>query len=236
LLKGTAQYTTTFPPPTTPPTAIANTSLLCNFTNGGIIDNTMSNDLETVGGAAISTTQSKFGGSSMYFDGSADYLNIYDPTYELSVGSGDWTFECWLYVNTLPSSGATPTALLHLKNDSALATTVFVIELLNTGAISLSTGAAGIASGTASKITTGSWIHFACVRYSGTIKTYINGVSDISVSNSTTYNGTYAQIGAWRYSTYDYSLNGYIDDLRITKGIARYVQNFTPPTQALLTL
>lgn len=215
--------------PTAPLTAISGTSILLNFTNAGIIDSTAKNDLETVGNAQISTTQSKWGGSSMYFDGTGDYLTTYDQTYKSSLGSGDWTFECWVYVVALPASSSVPTAFYHLKNDSALATTVFVIELSNTGAINLSTGTSLIASGTAGKITTGSWIHFACVRYNGTIKTYFNGTSDISVANTTTYNGSYVQIGAWRYSGYDYSLNGYMDDVRITK-YARYTANFTPPT------
>ena len=70
VLKGTAQYSgATYTVPTAPPTAITNTQLLLNFTNAGITDATAKNDLETVGNAQISTTQSKFGGSSMYFDG-----------------------------------------------------------------------------------------------------------------------------------------------------------------------
>ena len=229
VVKATAVYTTAFTPNTAPLTAITNTSLLLNYTNAGILDNAMMNDLETVGNAQISTSVKKYGTGSMAFDGSGDYLTTYDPSYELSVGSGDFTFECWVYVNSLP---ATVTALYHLKNDAALATTVFILELTPSGAISLSTGAALIASGTNGKITTGSWIHFAFVRTSGVFKTFFNGVQDISTSNTTTYNGTYLQIGAWRYSGYDFSLNGYIDDLRITKGVARYTANFTAPTAA----
>jgi hypothetical protein len=182
-----------------------------------------------VGNAQISTSVKKYGTGSLAFDGTGDYLTTYDPSYKLSVGSGDFTFESWVYVNSLP---ATVTALYHLKNDAALATTVFILELTPAGAISLSTGAALIASGTNGKITTGSWIHFAFVRTSGVFKTFFNGVQDISTANTTTYNGTYLQIGAWRYSGYDFSLNGYIDDLRITKGVARYTANFTAPTTA----
>ena len=95
----------------------------------------------------------------------------------------------------------------------------------------ISTGTALIAAGTTGKITTGSWIHFAFVRTSGVFKTFFNGIQDISVANTTAYNGTYLFIGAWRYSSYDNSLNGYLDDVRITKGYARYTSNFTPPTE-----
>ena len=223
---------TTITIPSAPLTAVANTQLLLGFTNAGITDSAMINNLETVGDAKISTTQSKFGGSSMAFDGTGDYLSTYNPSYSLSVGSGDFTYECWLYVNSLPG---TVTAVYHLKNDAALATTVFVLEITPTGAISISTGLAIIANGTSGKITTGSWIHFAFVRTSGVFKTFFNGTQDISTSNTTAYNGTYLQIGAFRYTAYDFSLNGYIDDLRITKGYARYTSNFTPPTQAFPT-
>ncbi len=56
LVKGTALYTSSFTPPTAPLTAVTNTSLLLNCTNGAIFDNAMMNDLETVGNAQISTS------------------------------------------------------------------------------------------------------------------------------------------------------------------------------------
>lgn len=229
---GTALYTANFVPPSAPLTAVQNTTLLLNMDRAAISDKSGEVVAETVGDTRLSSAVKKYGNSSMYFDGTGDYLNIYNPSYTLSVGSGDFTFECWINVTSLPG---TVTALYHLKNDSALSTTVFILELTPSGAISLSSGTALITSGTAGKVTTGTWIHFACVRTSGVIKTFFNGVQDISTANTNTYNGTYVQIGAWRYSGYDYSFNGYIDDLRITKGYARYTANFTPPAQALLT-
>ena len=232
IVKGSQVYTTAFIPPATPLTALQNTTLLNNITSAGVYDAAMMNNMETIGDAKLSTAVSKFGGSSMSFDGTSDYLSTYNPSYSLSVGSGDFTYECWLYVNSLPG---TVTAVYHLKNDAALATTVFVLEITPTGAISISTGLAIIANGTSGKITTGSWIHFAFVRTSGVFKTFFNGTQDISTSNTTTYNGTYLQIGAFRYTAYDFSLNGYIDDLRITRGVARYTANFTPPTEAFQT-
>jgi hypothetical protein len=228
---GSMLYTSNFAPPIAPVTAVANTTMLLNFTNAGIIDNAMIADIETIADAKISTTQSKYGTSSIAFDGTGDYLSIYDPKYIASVGPGDFTFECWVYLNSLPG---VVTAVYHLKNDTGLSTTVFVIELTQTGAVNVSTGTALIVTGTVSKISSGSWIHIACVRSAGIFKTYINGILDASSgSNTTAYNGTYAQIGAWRYSGYDSSMNGYIDDLRVTKGYARYTSNFTPPTSQM---
>ncbi|WJZ48124.1 concanavalin A-like lectin/glucanase superfamily protein [Phage DSL-LC04] len=236
IVKGTAVYdasATSITIPTAPLTAITNTSLLTNFTNGAITDATAKNDLETVGNASISTAVSKFGGSSMYFDGNGDELIDYDPVYLNSPGSGDWTFECWVYLNALPGAFS---AIYHLKNDTSTATTVFVVEISSTGKLSLSTGIATIIDGTAGLLTTGSWIHIAVTRYSGTFRTFINGVQDKSVANTTTYNGTYDLFGVWKYSGSTNYLNAYMQDVRITKGIARYTTNFTPPTTAFLTL
>jgi hypothetical protein len=97
VLKGTALYTSSFTPPTAPLTAISNTQLLLNYTNAGVIDNAMMNNLETVGNAQISTTQSKWGGSSIAFDGTGDYL-VGASNPQIAVGSGDFTIEMWIYL------------------------------------------------------------------------------------------------------------------------------------------
>lgn len=98
VVKGTAVYDptqTSITVPTAPLTNISNTSLLLNFTNAAIIDNTAKNVLETVGSAQISTTQSKFGGASLYFDGTGDYLK-YLGTVTAGFGSGNFTIEFWI--------------------------------------------------------------------------------------------------------------------------------------------
>jgi hypothetical protein len=99
VVKGTAVYTTTFTPPTAPLNAITNTSYLLKFTNAGIYDHAMLNDLETVGNAQVSTSVVKYGTGSMYFDGAGDYLSR--PASSLyALGTGDFTIEAWVYANT----------------------------------------------------------------------------------------------------------------------------------------
>jgi hypothetical protein len=99
----TAVYTSAFVPPTAPPTAITNTQLLLNFTNAGIVDSTAKNVLETVGNAQISTAVSKFGGSSMYFDGTGDYL--FSPVSQNFSFPGDFTIEGWMNTSTTSTEG-----------------------------------------------------------------------------------------------------------------------------------
>jgi hypothetical protein len=77
VVKGTAVYTASFTPPTTPLTAITNTSLLLNYTNAAIFDNSGMGNLETVGNAQIDTSVVKYGTSSMYFDGTDVGLGLY---------------------------------------------------------------------------------------------------------------------------------------------------------------
>jgi hypothetical protein len=231
-VNGTAVYTSAFTPPTAPVTAITNTSILLNYTNAGIIDNTMINNLETVGNAQISTAQSQFGGGSMSFDGTGDYMigGAFSSTVR-AIGSGNFTIEMWLYTNankiqilfdTGTTSGST-TCIQCALNSSGYP----YVVLNNSPALTSSI-----------VVSTGTWTHVAWVRSSGTLVIYVNGVSGGSVSNSTNISDTGLTIGTpndWRDTSASYHYNGYIDDLRVTNGYARYTSNFTPPTSAFPT-
>ena len=216
-VNGTAVYTANFTPPTAPVTAITNTSLLLNFTNAGIVDASAKNDLVTVGNAQISTAQSKFGGSSMYFDGSGDYLIIPDSA-EFDFGTGNFTIEAWVY-HTI-SSGTSQAYFTH-------ATGGFGFSRNNAGALVASQASvADITSG--GSIPLNAWTHIAVCRTGTSLSIFINGTAASTVTNNTNFNGTTApQVGAAGGSLL---MNGYINDLRITKGVARYTANFTPPT------
>ena len=224
VLKGTALYPSAFAPFNAPPTPITNTTLLLNGTNAGIYDAATLSDFETVGNAQVSTGAAKYGTSSIRLDGTGDYLSVINPV--LALGNGNFTVECWVNYVAATNSG------------------IFQI-----GA-SLFPGVSGIAvgQGTSSdwlfyygngsqtgggSMTTATWYHVAVVRNSGTTKLYINGTQLFSVTDTTNYTGTVLGVGGI-YST-AYLMNGYLQDLRITRGIARYTTNFTPPTAALPT-
>ena len=202
----------------------SNVSLLLhgNGTNGSttITDNSPSPKTVTaVGNAQISTTQSKFGGSSMLFDGTGDRLTT-PSNNAFAFGTGDFTVEAWVYESIRP---AFPTVI---EIGSHLAATG-IIFLTNDGG-----NLAGIYSNGFRALTaTGSlaaWNHYAWVRSGNSIQTFVNGVGGgaASFTNNLTDTAT-IKIGG-RAGNYD--LNGYINDLRITKGVARYTANFTPPT------
>jgi len=231
LVKGTAVYTSSFTPPTAPLTAIANTSLLVNYTNGGIIDNAMMNNLETVGNAQISTAQSKFGGSSMAFDGTGDYLTA-PTTTNLSFGAGDFTVEAWVYLTANPAN-ANGAYLTDFRANGS--TSNFAIGFIGSGAVTKMyawVNATADITGSAT-VTLNTWNHVAYVRSGTTVTAYLNGTANGTMSSSYSQPSTGVAIGS-RYTGSEY-ITGYVDDLRITKGLARYTTTFTPPTAALPT-
>ena len=231
VLKGTGY--STLPIPTAPTTNITNTSFLLNFTNAGITDATAKNDLETVGNAQISTTQSKFGGSSMSFDGSGDSLDINNTQLGI-FSSGDFTIECWIYFNALPGSGASSQIIdfRGLGVGTNVAPCLSLYNASGTYNIRFESGSSVIADRSVS-VSTGTWYHLAAVRSSGNVSIYWNGtISGTAFSLTTNYSTGYpVRIGAYTSSVS--VLNGYIDDLRVTRGYARYTANFTPTTAAL---
>mgnify|MGYP006267112047 CR=1 FL=1 len=241
VLSGTNIYGTgtTLTVPTAPLTSVSGTQLLCNFTNANVIDGTMSNVLETIGTAQTSTTQSKFGGSSLYFSGSSSYLTC-PSNPNMAFGTGDFTIEYWMYSNDVSSS--TQKQMFQTSDTAGGLKTTYTSGIFMdqgytgssnlTGAIRANIIGTNVGSSVA-VLTTGTWYHIALVRASGVVTIYVNGNSVASGTVSGSIDGTNLAVGCG-YST-SYAFNGYIDDFRITKGVARYLYNFTPPNQALYT-
>jgi hypothetical protein len=244
ITKGTAIYTSNFIPPTQKLTPIANTSLLLNFTNAGIIDQHGSNVIETLGDAKISTAVKKYGNASIYFDGSGDYLYA-APNLNYAMGSGDFTIEFWYYPvsqnpawnpNIMGNYNATWTTnkwAFHAPHSVAAGKYSFwVNNYVNNAPILAST----------SNITNGAWVHLAITRSGSTWRMFVNGTIEATATSSAALDGgTAASMDGFYVGANFYSgeggryINAYIDDLRITKGYARYTANFTAPTAALTT-
>jgi hypothetical protein len=227
-VKGTALYTSNFTPPTAPLTAVANTSLLLNFTNSNIFDETGKVVFETVGDARVSTSVVKYGDGSMAFDGTGDW--IVQPTNEhYGYGTGDFTIEFWLNLNTV----STQTIVSNLTSISSVNPHFY---LMSDATIRYYTANADRITGAA--LNTGMWYHIALCRASGSTRLFINGIQSGSTYSDTNDYGQTAPLGIGTYWSSGApitinTLNGHISDLRITKGRARYTANFSPPTQKL---
>jgi hypothetical protein len=226
---GTSAYnaaSTTITIPTTPPSATGATYLPAMI-NAGIPDLAMMNNLQTVGNAQVSTSVKKYGTGSLAFDGTGDSL-LSTGTLSAAFGTGDFTIEFWLNANTTSPAYQ---GIIDTRPSGGASANAFLIYLDSSGTLYYFSNSTNILS--YSPINTSTWIHVAVTRSSGSLRLFINGtISGSLVSNTINLTETRIIVG----NTHDnYGLNGYIDDLRITKGLARYVQNFTPPTAALPT-
>ena len=180
-----------------------------------------------VGNAQISTAQSKFGGSSIAFDGNGDGLFVAAGNQEFNLSSGNWTVEVWVYFNTFSIN--TDPHVFQISTDAANRYVVY--RDASTGKLSFVTVNNNIFtfSNSTTSPTPNTWYHVAISRLGTTSTLFINGVAE--ATNSQPINsGTLLEIGFISINTPNqFRLNGYIDDLRITKGVARYTANFTPP-------
>ncbi len=185
------------------------------------------------GSSDISTAQSKFGGSSLYLPGgNNDHVTIAGSA-DFNFGTGDFTIEMWVY--------RTHTAYGYIFETRGGEDTT------STDGISLYLGSGGndelrVAVNRSNVIdinqdhqTNDQWQHFAVVREGSTLTLYIDGTARGSGSNSTDFNRNRPfRLGNIHNASLDggYGFQGYIDDFRVTKGLARYTSNFTPTSAA----
>lgn len=218
----TCIYKGTFGPPTAPLSTITGTGLHLKFANAGIYDNSGVNDLQTAGSAQISTSTLKYGTGSLSFNGTSDYLlrkyNDLGTTF-----AGDFTVEAWVYPT------ATRVQCVVDTRTADASSTGFFFGLNASNQAMLYHNAAATQGGTVSLNT---WTHIALVRSGSTWTVYVNGVSVGTLTRAVVLNDTNLQIGASTTVTSSSTnyFSGNIDDLRITKGYARYTTTFTPPT------
>ena len=172
-----------------------------------------------VGNAQISTAQSKYNGTSAYFDGSGDYLSI-AATTAFGFGTGDYTAECWINIT---GGQGTDRIIFDFRPSPDSVASLFIST---TNKLTLWNGTTIGGTGTALNLS--QWYHVALCRSSGVTRCYLNGVQDWSSSVAMDFTGSRALgIGSWPGNGLA-GFFGHIDDLRITK-YARYTSAFTSP-------
>jgi hypothetical protein len=214
------------------------TKLLLPFdgANGATTTSDLSNSNHTVtfvGNAEISTAQSKFGGSSLSLDGSS-YLSI--PTSSSwTVGSSDYSADMWIkttdgvadlvsaFKQAAPNNGWLFGIGFHTVTDGKLA-------FYN------ASSSYELFGGTAF-VNDGEWHHVAFTKSGATLRLFVDGVLDATgtITITSTNSGEAILIGRDNNASPSRHYSGYLDELRISQGIARWTAAFTPPTSAPLT-
>lgn len=211
------KYTGAFTPPVAPvdPTGAA---FYLPFDNAGIFDKTGNNALTLFGNTVATTSQTKYATTSVYFDGTGDGVSIATDS-KFVYGTGDFTIECWVYLNAtgdfgIFGHGDGNVANLYLY----IATTTPTVFFNNT---SVATGPA---------LSTGAWTHLAVTRTNNTLRVFTNGIAGTAIADATNLTAG-GPITIGMASNNAQVLNGYIENLQVIKGVAKYLANFTPPAQ-----
>ena len=196
------------------------------------------NDFTAQGTAALSTAQKKFGAKSLLLDGNSDYLTVPDSA-DWDFGAGAFTFDCWVRPNS-----SEPSNYCIFSQDAGGANNQFYSLVIFKSIVQFSnyegeypTGAYVVRFTCPATWVADTWYHIAVVRIdngnaSTSWRIFINGVSKNLTLLSGAWNGSITaitgplRIGCTRNAGF---FGGYIDELRISKGIARWTANFTPP-------
>lgn len=209
----------------------ANVSLLlhCDGANGSttLTDNSPAPKTFTAnGGAAISTAQSKFGSASAYLNGTGAYFQT--PASTDFAFPGDFTIEFWAWKSANGAAGYDTVVTTDTSDGSAV--NGWFLELSTVRGISMLT-AGSVVIRVDVNPNDSVWHHWAVTRAGSTVRAFKDG----ALLGTSTYASAIAAAGPFGVgrssSTVTYPFKGYIDDLRITKGVARYTANFTPPTE-----
>ena len=214
------------PVPNDPNFAFNSLLLHGDGTNGSTVITDSSGSPKTVtavGNAQISTTQSKFGGTSIYLDGTGDAASVASNT-AFAFGTNDFTIELWVY----PVSVSGNPVLFDTRPSGNGAWPVIYFD---GGRLRYFLNTTDRISGSTVLATNTTWYHIALCRAGSNTKVFLNGIQEGSTYSDSTslLQGPFA-LGIDSRNLTANPFNAYFDDVRVTKGVARYTANFTPPT------
>lgn len=194
-------------------------------------------------GSAVApyTADSKFGGGCLRLDG-ASYVEC-AASADWQFGTGDFTVEAWVKItadSALDGSGNKSAGVWLNDPGSGRASMEFLVfgDATRTGQgllLGLDPGSGWVTVSAAAAISQGAWHHIAVCRAVGTVSFFLDGayIGGGAFAHSIGLSTNKSRIGGRTgYGQYNYMMCGLIDDLRVTKGVARYTEDFTPPTEA----
>ena len=232
--KGVARWTSDFTAPTSQHLSDSNTKLLLHF-DGDESDSAHSISVLSTDSVYFFETEGKFDGG-MFFDGDGDYLSI-PSSPDFDFGTGDFTIDFWY--KDEGSHEESEMITMSPAFDSQLADVSIKIRRDVDSRVQFSTASeAGLSYITplVDHLYDGGWHHVAGIREDGILKMYVDGNLEASGSSTEYVSANNIFIGVGNHPeshvpTTRY-MRGYMDELRISKGIARWTENFTLPTTA----
>lgn len=190
------------------------------------------------GDTKISTAQSKYGGSSILFDGNGDYLTL-PSSSDWTFGTGDFTVESWVYISALTLENSVYRAVIASNYQGPSGGLALQIAGTSTSVATklfFSNGDVLLIDANISNIV-GAFSHVAISRSGTTLRAFVNGGKVAEVTNSTNFATTSSLIiGLLSLSLPYWDFNGHQDSLRVTKGVGRYVSDFNPETDTFLSI
>lgn len=213
------------PPVLTNDPFIANVTFLMHgegANNGTVFNEFRGHAATRVGAAVTSNIQAKFGSTSLSFDGTSALT--FGASADLAMGAGDFTIECWAFQTARPSGSSI------ISVSAGGGSSGIIMQIGATGLLTGSTASAGIGGG--GSVPLNQWAHLAFSKNSGTLRMFINGVQVASFADSTNYTDNVLFIA--EFGTGSQRFTGFMDEIRLTKGVGRYPAAFTPPTAAFL--
>lgn len=186
------------------------------------------------GNAIISTAQSKWGNGSGYFDGSTDHLTV-SAHADFQLGTGDFTIEC--FVRPIPASSSSYARIVQFGGNSAGGGLYFVraetanpftffVQGHNGSSYFNLIGPNGLTASNSA------FTHLALTRSGNVFRMFVGGVNT-NTGTTTAYSITQTTVYIASNPGGTEAYAGYIQDLCITKGTAKYTANFTPPAEPL---
>ena len=212
-LPGTAKASSVGPSGVPTDGYYSSVSLLLHADGSGstFVDSSPTPKTITATNATQSATQSKWGGRSIYFDGSGDYLTV-PSSAAFGFGTGDFTLEYWWY----PTRNQGNETIIDTRSGDTA--NPLVLGKSAAGAVRCYDGSSVRTGGT---MTLNDWNHVAWSRSGSDNSIYLNGTRVINFTNAFDAGSNRGlTIGANASVGFE-NAQGYIDDLRITKGSAR---------------
>ena len=179
--------------------------------------------------AQLDTTVKKFGSAALKLDGSNDSISV-PSSGDLGFGTNtDFTIEFWAYANTTGLSSAT---LFDLRDNGTDAEGLS-LAFRAAGEVDLRVGTTTAITGSGAGIATGVWKHYAVAREGTDTRLFVDGTQrGIKFSDTTDYGSSKGIVFGADFDGASNNVTGWIDEVRIEKGVAKYTANFTAPTSA----